>query len=304
MRWMLQYRANKCVFNSLWKLSLLTLGSLKLSGNEIQADEIQADEPATEKACRPYVCNRYQMCYRHLTNVNCIRTLSHAVELTIIYIHRMLGCGGCESCPWYEQITKAAAGWELCSYNWQHQHLTGAPNSNTAVALAAMDSDLFRPKHVNNVLPKWSVSSDTQNCRSLPATHTKWQIHSVLSLTNMAVMYNIVVTELRQHFIMQLLSCFHHHHHHRRQRSVASTQSRCVHSARMPKGVPSAIWFSCSRMKITFYYRVNAVYPCYGSSRSHCFSIRVYVLSWDHALYYVTVIKFKKYPLPTINHNI
>ena len=35
---MLQYRANKCVFKSLRKLSLVTLGlgSLKLSGNEFQ----------------------------------------------------------------------------------------------------------------------------------------------------------------------------------------------------------------------------------------------------------------------------
>ena len=38
MRWMLQYRANKCVFKSLRKLCLVTLGSLKLSGNEFQAD--------------------------------------------------------------------------------------------------------------------------------------------------------------------------------------------------------------------------------------------------------------------------
>ena len=41
---MLQYRANKCVFKSLRKLSLVTLGSLKLSGNVFQADG-----PATEK---------------------------------------------------------------------------------------------------------------------------------------------------------------------------------------------------------------------------------------------------------------
>jgi len=34
MRWMLQYRANKCVFKSLQQLSLLTVGSVKLSGNE------------------------------------------------------------------------------------------------------------------------------------------------------------------------------------------------------------------------------------------------------------------------------
>ena len=46
---MLQYRANKiCVFKSLRKLSLVTLGSLKLSVNEFQADG-----PATEKARRP-----------------------------------------------------------------------------------------------------------------------------------------------------------------------------------------------------------------------------------------------------------
>ena len=39
MRWMLQYRSNKkkCVFKSLRKLSLVTLGSLKLSSNEFQA---------------------------------------------------------------------------------------------------------------------------------------------------------------------------------------------------------------------------------------------------------------------------
>ena len=41
---MLQYRANKYVFKSLRKLSLVTLGSLKLSGNVFQADG-----PATEK---------------------------------------------------------------------------------------------------------------------------------------------------------------------------------------------------------------------------------------------------------------
>jgi len=42
---MLQYRVNKCVFNSLRKLSLLTLGSHKLSGSEFQADG-----PAAKKA--------------------------------------------------------------------------------------------------------------------------------------------------------------------------------------------------------------------------------------------------------------
>jgi len=52
---MLQYRANKRVFKSLRKLSMVTLGSLKLSGNEFQADG-----PATEKARRPYVCNRWR----------------------------------------------------------------------------------------------------------------------------------------------------------------------------------------------------------------------------------------------------
>jgi len=49
MSWMLQYRANKCVFKSLRKLSLFTLGSLKLSGNKFQADG-----SATEKGRRPY----------------------------------------------------------------------------------------------------------------------------------------------------------------------------------------------------------------------------------------------------------
>ena len=36
MRWMLQYRANKCFYKSLRKLTLVTLGSFKLSGNEFQ----------------------------------------------------------------------------------------------------------------------------------------------------------------------------------------------------------------------------------------------------------------------------
>jgi len=53
IRWVLQYRVNKCVLNSLWKLSLLTLGSLILPGNEFQAIG-----PATEKARRPYICNQ------------------------------------------------------------------------------------------------------------------------------------------------------------------------------------------------------------------------------------------------------
>jgi len=65
---MLQYRANKCVFKSLRKLSLVTLGSLKVSGNEFQADR-----PATE--IEPYVCN--QWCGRtrscQLADLRCCR---------------------------------------------------------------------------------------------------------------------------------------------------------------------------------------------------------------------------------------
>jgi len=67
---MLQYRANKCVFKSLRKLSLVTLGSLKLSGNEFQADG-----PATEKARRPYVCYRWRGSTRsrRLADLRCCR---------------------------------------------------------------------------------------------------------------------------------------------------------------------------------------------------------------------------------------
>jgi len=43
---MLQYRANKCVFKSLRKLSLVTLRSLKLSGNEFQADGYLKESPS------------------------------------------------------------------------------------------------------------------------------------------------------------------------------------------------------------------------------------------------------------------
>ena len=70
MRWMLQYRANKCVFKSLQKLSLVTLGSLKLSGNKFQADG-----PATEKARRPYVCSgwRGSTRSRRLADLRCCR---------------------------------------------------------------------------------------------------------------------------------------------------------------------------------------------------------------------------------------
>ena len=69
MRWMLQYRANKYVFKSLRKLSLVTLGSLKLSGNEFQANM-----PATEKARRPYVCNRGSTRNRRLADqMRCCR---------------------------------------------------------------------------------------------------------------------------------------------------------------------------------------------------------------------------------------
>jgi len=50
MRWMLQYRANKCVFT----LSLVTLGSLKLSSNEFQADG-SATEKATDVTKEPGV---------------------------------------------------------------------------------------------------------------------------------------------------------------------------------------------------------------------------------------------------------
>ena len=70
MRLMLQYRANKCVFKSLRKLSLLTLRSVKLSSNEFQADG-----PATEKARRPYVHNRCRgrTRSRRLADLRCCR---------------------------------------------------------------------------------------------------------------------------------------------------------------------------------------------------------------------------------------
>ena len=68
MSQVLQYRVNKCIFSSLRKLSLLTLGSLKLSGSELQADG-----PATEKARRLYVAEELsviinaKICRSHVT---------------------------------------------------------------------------------------------------------------------------------------------------------------------------------------------------------------------------------------------
>jgi len=77
MRWVLQYRANKYVFKSLQKLSLVTLGSLKLSGTKFQADG-----PATEKARRPCVCNRWRGSTRSRRLADVLRCCREAMSET------------------------------------------------------------------------------------------------------------------------------------------------------------------------------------------------------------------------------
>jgi len=69
---MLQYRANKCVFKSLRKLSLVTLGSLKLSGNRLSS------RASHRKARRPYVnlkpmTRKYMTRSHRLADLRCCR---------------------------------------------------------------------------------------------------------------------------------------------------------------------------------------------------------------------------------------
>ena len=68
MRWMLQYRANKCVFKKV-------CGSCLWWHSDLTGNEFQVDGPATEKARRPYVCNRWSWSTRsrRLADLRCCR---------------------------------------------------------------------------------------------------------------------------------------------------------------------------------------------------------------------------------------
>jgi len=70
---MLQYRANKCVFKSLWKLSLVTLGSLKLSGNRLSSRP--TGQPQKKPVGRTLTCNRWRVSTRShwLADLRCCR---------------------------------------------------------------------------------------------------------------------------------------------------------------------------------------------------------------------------------------